>query len=242
MPSRSQEIYVAEHILKQREERRRRKDANGGILPDDRITMIVFVDAYNWRGCAPYFGVGMGLIMRPQRRELGAFYSELRREYRAFAIRERLEERIKERDARDEEEIGDGSNDGAEAVPTAKAPPDVAQSIIAPVTSTANTVRALEGPTDVDFLAAWGEKQRELLGPEQLSDMLARTLALAAAQAQVVTIEYWGGSTPGRIRDIRPLAVFRVPGYDGIYIHAIDMERNEERNYRLDRLKLVDPC
>lgn len=98
IPDRKKVAY-ADHILKQREERRRRKIANNGRLPDDVITMIVYVDAYNFRGCSPYYGTGFAMMLAPTREQLAGFHRQLKREYEEFVVRERLAERIAERDA-----------------------------------------------------------------------------------------------------------------------------------------------
>jgi hypothetical protein len=242
MPSRSQEIYVADHIVQEREDRRRRKEAHGGILPDDPITMIVFVDAYNWRDGAPYYGSGLGLIMRPQRKDLAVFYKELRREYRAFVTRERLEERIKERNAPyadEEKETGQIPMAGPVPSPTTDIRPSIANTIV-PLQALPRSCGESGSSKDPDLLAEWRAEPRDYLKSEELSSPLAKKLALAAAQSKVVRIEYEAGSTPGRIRDIRPQAVFRVPGYEGLYLEALDIQKNEERSYRLDRLRWVE--
>lgn len=94
-------VGYADRILRQMEERRSRKEACGGILPDDPVTMIVYVDAYNFRGCSPYYGSGFAMVMTPSREQLGEFHRALKREYDAFVVRERLHERLAERDDAD---------------------------------------------------------------------------------------------------------------------------------------------
>ena len=101
------EIYVAEHIQRKREERRRRKEANGGRLPDDIISMVVFTDAYNFCGCSSYYGAGFAAVLAPTRAELATFYQGLKREYEDFVIRERLIQRLEERDAWLDEELAE---------------------------------------------------------------------------------------------------------------------------------------
>jgi hypothetical protein len=98
------EIYVADHILNQRDERRQLKAAHNGQQPDDVVTMIVYVDAYNFKDCSPYYGTGFAMVLSPTRSGLARFHQELKREYEAFVIREQLAERIAERDAQWEEE------------------------------------------------------------------------------------------------------------------------------------------
>lgn len=97
IPDREKEIYFADHILKQSEKRRKRKAANNGRLPDDVVTTIVYVDAYNLKGCSPYYGTGFTMILAPTRENLAKFYQELKCEYEKFVIEEKLEERLAER-------------------------------------------------------------------------------------------------------------------------------------------------
>lgn len=107
IPDRRKEIYAAEHILKKRDERRKRKEANNGRLPDDVVTMVVYTDAYNFKDCSPYYGTGFAMVLSPTRVDLAIFLESLKREYDDFVIRERLAERIAERDAWCEEETDD---------------------------------------------------------------------------------------------------------------------------------------
>lgn len=61
----------------------------------------------------------------------------------------------------------------------------------------------------------------------------------AIEAASPVRICYAGGTRPGAERLIRPLALFRVAGYDATYLQAIDTELEEERVFRLDRMEPV---
>jgi hypothetical protein len=66
------------------------------------------------------------------------------------------------------------------------------------------------------------------------------SLPEAIEAASQVRIRYAGGSLPGGERLIRPLALFRVEGYDATYLQAIDTDLEEERVFRLDRMEPVD--
>lgn len=88
--------WVADDVLKEQEERRQRKAARNSRLPDDVITTIIYIDAYNLKGCSPYYGAGLAMVLAPTRSELTTFYQELAREHEAFVVREHLEERIAE--------------------------------------------------------------------------------------------------------------------------------------------------
>ena len=110
-----QQGAYADHVLKEMEERQRRKEAHNGRLPDDIITMIVFVDAYNFRGASPYYGAGFAMIMRPTRAQLAEFCKQLEKEYEEFKVRERLVERLAAREAwwdEGEEEDNEPSSEG----------------------------------------------------------------------------------------------------------------------------------
>ncbi len=103
IPNRWHEIYTPE-AQKAHDERLQRREQQGGKLPDDIITMVVFVDAYNFKGCAPYYGAGFALILTPTREQLATFCRDLKAEYGEFAKRERIEARLAERAARDMED------------------------------------------------------------------------------------------------------------------------------------------
>ena len=96
-------IYTADHVIEARSRRKEEKERSGGKLPDDTISMVVYVDAYNWGGCGAYQDQGFCLCMRPQRSALEKFYRTLSREWEAFKVRERLVERVAEDEKRWEE-------------------------------------------------------------------------------------------------------------------------------------------
>lgn len=98
LPSRARSIYEAEHIKHERETRELRKQANGGKLPDDTITMIAMVDAYNWRGCSAYSGQGYALVMSPTRASLERFRDQLSAEWESLKMDQRLDARLQERE------------------------------------------------------------------------------------------------------------------------------------------------
>ena len=58
--------------------------------------MIVFVDAYNWQGAKSYQGQGFCLCMCPTFQELGSFYRDLKCEWEAFIVDQKLQERLRE--------------------------------------------------------------------------------------------------------------------------------------------------
>jgi hypothetical protein len=60
------------------EEKRR---AEAGQLPDDRITVILLVDTYNFEDGGPYSGDGVAVRLSTTRADLERFYEELRSEY-----------------------------------------------------------------------------------------------------------------------------------------------------------------
>lgn len=94
IPNQSTEVFVSDYVKRQREERQQRKARHHGRLPDDLITMIVFVDAYNFKDCGMYCEAGFGLFLRPTRAQLAHFYTELKSEYDAFVVKEHLAERL----------------------------------------------------------------------------------------------------------------------------------------------------
>jgi len=96
LPSKRHVFYVADHIKAARELRLKRKADNKGKLPDDKITLMVMVDSYNWQGCGAYQGQGIALVMSPTREKLELFRDDLRREWDIFRKEQRLDERIEE--------------------------------------------------------------------------------------------------------------------------------------------------
>lgn len=86
-------------LKKERLARERARKAAGGKLPDDPITIIAMADAYQWKECDAYYGSGLALVMTPRRKEVERFYKQLAKEYKAFERRERIHERLVEREA-----------------------------------------------------------------------------------------------------------------------------------------------
>lgn len=75
--------HESEKQQQEREARLQRKKEEGK-LPDDSYTVIVFVDAYNFKGEAAYQGDGVSLQMIVKRTSLEAFADALAREYEEF--------------------------------------------------------------------------------------------------------------------------------------------------------------
>lgn len=48
---------------------------------------------------------------------------------------------------------------------------------------------------------------------------------------------YLGGSTPGQVRTVRPLEIFRVECEGPIYVRAWCETRQAERTFRMDRIR-----
>ena len=70
---------------------------------------------------------------------------------------------------------------------------------------------------------------------------VARLLLEACRTGDEVDIIYFGGSTPGSSRVICPRRLFRVKGYDSIYVEAYCRTRGADRGFRLDKIKLSYP-
>jgi hypothetical protein len=63
-----------------------------GVLPDDTVEFLLFVDSYNFAGEAVYQGDGLCFRLRPSWSELGAFRESLKGEYLDFAARHGIDE------------------------------------------------------------------------------------------------------------------------------------------------------
>jgi len=72
-------------------------------------------------------------------------------------------------------------------------------------------------------------------------DPVAKLLLEACRTGDGVDIIYFGGSTPGLSRVICPRRLFKVKGYDSIYVEAYCRARGADRVFRLDKIKLSYP-
>lgn len=92
LPSKRQVIYMSPMIQREQEDRRRRKEAQGGKLPDDLITVAILIDQYNLAGSVEYAGDGPALLLVVRRTALETFYFDLAGEYLAFIERFRVDD------------------------------------------------------------------------------------------------------------------------------------------------------
>jgi hypothetical protein len=92
MKSHYRVVWEKEAIKRARERRKQAKAKAGGKLPDDPITVIACVDAYNLDDADAYYGEGIAQIMCPTRKELEAFCKQLKREYAVFKRRYKVDE------------------------------------------------------------------------------------------------------------------------------------------------------
>ena len=63
-----------------------------------------------------------------------------------------------------------------------------------------------------------------------------QTILAAIRNQTPLTFRYIGGSHPGSIRTVSPKELFQVAGYSGCYLLAYDLDLDEERVFRLDRI------
>ena len=85
LPGKYRVIRESDEYRRKREEREKLK-AEKGILPDDWITLICFVDAYAFKN-GGYCGDGVSLHLDIRRQELERFYEDLKTEYLDFKMR-----------------------------------------------------------------------------------------------------------------------------------------------------------
>lgn len=93
LPSERRVIWESDKFKQEREARQRLKELHGK-LPDDLITLIFFVDTYNFRNCGAYSGDGISLHMVVKRDALEWFRLELKKEYAEFKARFNVDEEI----------------------------------------------------------------------------------------------------------------------------------------------------
>ena len=67
----------------------------------------------------------------------------------------------------------------------------------------------------------------------------AQRLILAALRHELLTIRYWGGSTPGVVRSVSSGLVFQAGGYGPMYLSGYCHLRQQERVFRVDRVELL---
>lgn len=93
--------------------------------------------------------------------------------------------------------------------------------------------------SDNERFQQWRRADRVTLHTSR--DPLTKLLIEACSSGDGVRIIYYGGSTPGASRVIYPLRLFKVKGYDSIYVEAYCQSRGENRVFRLDKIQLVYP-
>jgi predicted DNA-binding transcriptional regulator YafY len=90
-----------------------------------------------------------------------------------------------------------------------------------------------EGP----WLADW--RQADWVPVYESVHPTAQRLILAAARHEMLTLRYWGGSTPGRERRISPELVFQLGGCGPLYVSGYCHLRRAERVFHVGRVELL---
>ena len=90
-----------------------------------------------------------------------------------------------------------------------------------------------------EWLEQWRDADR--VTAETSTDPRAKLLLEARRTGDGVDIIYFGGSTPGASRVIFPRRLFKVKGYNSIYVEAYCQTRGADRTFRLDKIKLSYP-
>jgi len=91
-------------------------------------------------------------------------------------------------------------------------------------------------PPPPDPLDRWSTAQRVSVGTDSPLTEKQQTILAAIRNQTELTFRYIGGSRPGDIRTVRPKELFQVKGYSGCYLLADDLDLDEERVFRLDRI------
>ena len=87
------------------------------------------------------------------------------------------------------------------------------------------------------WLADWREVKRV---PVFVSvHPTAQRLIIAAQRQEILTLRYWGGSTPGVARQVSPDLVFQLGGYGPLYVAGYCHLRRQERVFRVERVELL---
>ncbi|MFW6303175.1 MAG: WYL domain-containing protein [Candidatus Sumerlaeota bacterium] len=83
----------------------------------------------------------------------------------------------------------------------------------------------------------WKRNERTLV--ETSDDPRVQAFIEAAALGVQLRIRYFGGANPLMGRTIKPLAVFKVFGFEhNLYLQAFCHSRHEERTFRLDKVQI----
>jgi len=85
-------------------------------------------------------------------------------------------------------------------------------------------------------LEEWKKANRYSISESHTSCPIAKKLIKACEEEADIEITYYGGTTPGMSRTISPRRLFRVSGYDFIYVEAYCYKRQEYRTFRTDRI------
>lgn len=91
LESKTKRVWVSDEFRRTEEERARLK-AEKGMLPNDHITLIFFVDQYAFKDCDAYGGNGISLHLIVQRQELEGFYEVLKAEYLEYKKQFKVDE------------------------------------------------------------------------------------------------------------------------------------------------------
>ncbi len=87
-----------------------------------------------------------------------------------------------------------------------------------------------------DPLNRWHTSQRVSVNADFPLSAEQQTILAAIRNQTTLTFRYIGGSRPGDIRTARPKDLFQVAGYSGCYILAKDLDLDQERVFRLERI------
>jgi predicted DNA-binding transcriptional regulator YafY len=90
---------------------------------------------------------------------------------------------------------------------------------------------------DGPWLADW--RQAHWVPVTESVHPTAQRLILAAARHEMLTLRYWGGSTPGRIRRVSPTSVFQLGGCGPLYLSGYCHLRRAERVFNVGRVELL---
>jgi len=67
----------------------------------------------------------------------------------------------------------------------------------------------------------------------------AQRLIVAAQRHEMLSLRYWGGSTPGATRNVSPGLVFQAGGCGPLFFSGYCHLRREERVFRVARVELL---
>lgn len=91
-------------------------------------------------------------------------------------------------------------------------------------------------PVDEIWLEEWQAAPR--IPIVESTNNTERYVIRAMRLGEPVSFLYFAGSEPGKMRRVRPAMLYRVEGFDGVYLTGYCEDRQDTRTFRMDRVRI----